>query len=163
MTTLRFVSYINSQVIRVGVLGLAGAVVLHLLHRWAIWVRCPILVTRDDSGDHCTQATKERRWWWIHPGFETHGKSHQSLQQRVPGALQNGPQSNKNLFKKRSGLGLFHLMECGLCIKFSKRNGGLNQAQGVVPFLASNVKLLFMAYLHWAIANAEFSFDLLHH
>ena len=32
--------------------------------------------TRDDSGDRCTQATKERRRRLIHPDFETHGQSH---------------------------------------------------------------------------------------
>ena len=34
-------------------------------------------------------CTSESRWWWIHPGFETHKQSQPKSKQRVPVAPQN--------------------------------------------------------------------------
>ena len=63
-------------------------------------VRWPVLAKRDDSPDHCTQATKERKLQWIHPDFETHGQSHpKSKTWGILVAPQNGHGSNKNFEK----------------------------------------------------------------
>ena len=56
--------------------GRAGATVWCSSLGQAIWVRCRVLATRDDSGDHYMQGTKELRRQSIHPDFETHGQSH---------------------------------------------------------------------------------------
>ena len=80
-------------------LGRAGTMLSCWPEGRVIRVRCPFPATRDDSGEHCVQATKECTWQSIHPDFEAHGESHPNLKHRVPVAPQNGLRSNKN-FKK---------------------------------------------------------------
>ena len=60
----------------------------------------PFPATRDDSGDHCMQATKGCRRRSIHPDFETHGQSHPKSETEGTSGPAKWTSSNKTSKKK---------------------------------------------------------------
>ena len=78
--------------------GRAGAMVSWSPPGQAIRVPCPVPATRNDSEDHWTQATKERRWWLI--SLETHGQSHPKSEPKGTSGLTKWTSVQQKLLKK---------------------------------------------------------------